>query len=130
MEDCKNEVCVNCTPVPKILETYFYNDALKTELYILKSSIFKYVEETWPDDKYPHKTDIAQKTAEIMGVSTLTVYSVLKEYRNTGCVESPPAPAVKPSSVEKVDDMDLGAIRRKVHQFYFANKMPTISKIL
>ncbi|XP_063382868.1 uncharacterized protein LOC134669294 [Cydia fagiglandana] len=93
-------------------------------------NVYKYVEETWPKDKYPYKTEIVQKTAEIVGVSTPTVYSVLKEYKTHGRVQSPPPPATKPSLVNALDEIELGGIRRKVHQFYFANEIPSIDKML
>lgn len=65
------------------------------------------------------RIDIVAKTAEIVGVSSPTVYSVLKEYKTKHRVESPPPAATKPSQVDSLDDMDLAAIRRKVHQMFF-----------
>ena len=34
------------------------------------------------------------------------------------------------SLINKFDDMILSAIRRKVHQFFFANELPTLDKVL
>lgn len=93
-------------------------------------NIFKYVEETWPQDKYPYRKDIVSKTADIAGVSTTTVNIHIKKYKTDGRISSPLPPAKKPCVIDQLDDMDLGAIRRIIHQFFFANEPPTISKIL
>lgn len=93
-------------------------------------NIFKYVEETWPQDKYPYRKDIVSKTAEIAGVSTTTVNILIKKYKTDGRILSPLPPAKKPCVIDQLDDMDFGVIRRIVHQFFFRNEPPTISKIL
>lgn len=63
-------------------------------------------------------------------MSVPTVYSVLKEYKTTHRVQSPPPAATKPSQADSLDDMDMAAIRRKVHQMFFNNEMPTINKVM
>ena len=93
-------------------------------------NVFKYVEETWPKECFPSKTDIVQKTGEIMGMSVPTVYRVINQYKTLHRVESPPPPARKPSQIDSFDDMDLAAVRRKVHMFFFSNEMPTIEKVM
>lgn len=65
-----------------------------------------------------------------MGISVPTVYAVLVEYKTRHRVESPFSAARKPSQIERIDDMDMAAIRRKVHEMFFSNKMPTINNIM
>lgn len=82
-------------------------------------NVFKYIEETWPKDTYPYKKEIINKTAEIVGMCEPTVYRVIKEYTKSHELQSPPPTATRPSRINSLDDMDLGAIRRKVHMFFF-----------
>ncbi|RVE40924.1 hypothetical protein evm_014428, partial [Chilo suppressalis] len=91
-------------------------------------NVFKHVEETWPKDSYPYKSDIMNKSAEILGLSRATVYRLVKEKKSTGRISSPPPPPSKLSLVDTLDDMDKAAIRRKVHTFFFNKEMPTLTK--
>ncbi|RVE41866.1 hypothetical protein evm_013474 [Chilo suppressalis] len=42
-------------------------------------NVFKHVEETWPKDSYPYKSDIINKSAEILGISRDTVYRLVNK---------------------------------------------------
>lgn len=45
-------------------------------------------------------------------------------------MQSPPPPSPRKTILDSIDTLDLGAIRRKVHGFYFNNELPTIDKVL
>lgn len=91
-------------------------------------NIYKYVERNTPT--FPVKADIMKTTAEIMGVSIATITRILSEYKTTGAVSSPDRAKPKFEIIAKLDDFILSAIRRKVHQFYFNNELPTVDKVL
>ncbi|RVE52596.1 hypothetical protein evm_002715 [Chilo suppressalis] len=93
-------------------------------------NVFKHVEETWPKDSYPYKSDIIKKSAEILGISRATVYRLVKEKKSTGRgrISSPPPPPFKVSLMDRLDDMDNAAIRRKVHTFFLKRRCPPLTK--
>ncbi|XP_026321135.1 uncharacterized protein LOC113231156 [Hyposmocoma kahamanoa] len=93
-------------------------------------NIYKLVEDTWPKDQFWYKKDLAKKTAETAGVSLATVYKVLKQYRNEHRVSSPVAPPQRATIIDKLLDFELSAIRRKVHEFFFRNELPTVDNVL
>ena len=68
----------------------------------------------------------------LTGVSTASIYRMKTEFRNFGCFSSPgkKRPSKKGSRLEKYDDFTLNAIRRKVHDFFFRNEIPTARSIL
>ncbi|XP_026728002.1 uncharacterized protein LOC113494064 [Trichoplusia ni] len=121
-----SNACTFSSPKKKRAKKTPMNSAEKVTVI----NVFKHVEETWPQDSYPYKTDVINKTAEVMGISRATVNRFIKEYKTTGCLKSPPKPSPRVSKIDTLDDMDLGAIRRKVHMFYFNNELPTIDKVL
>ncbi|CAF4891119.1 unnamed protein product [Pieris macdunnoughi] len=93
-------------------------------------NVFKYVQETWPVDKYKSKIDMKKKTADILGIGKTTVYPVLNQYKECGTVKAP-APLIKrPNLIETIDDFDKSCIRKKVHEIFLKGEMPTINKIL
>ncbi|RVE51291.1 hypothetical protein evm_004095 [Chilo suppressalis] len=93
-------------------------------------NVLKHVEETWPKDSYPYKSDIINKSAEILGISRATVYRLVKEKKSTGRgrISSPPPPPFKVSLMDTWDDMDNAAIRRKVHTFFLIRRCPPLTK--
>lgn len=93
-------------------------------------NVFKHLEESYPQDTYPCKKSLMDKTAEITGTSVRSVYRIVREKKQTGHVESPPKPAKRHAIMDDLDDIELGAIRRIVHTFYFNNELPTIDKVL
>ncbi|CAH2100294.1 unnamed protein product [Euphydryas editha] len=79
-------------------------------------NIYKLVNETWPENEFIYRKDIAKKTAETAGVSLSTVYKVLKEYTNEKRVRSPiPAPK-RLTKVKQLDEIDLRHTKSKVWQ--------------
>ena len=76
------------------------------------------------------KGPLIQKTAEATRYPFATVRRVLQE-ANQG--KEPTTPGKKcpnrKEALSKVDDFDLGAIRRVIHSFYSRNESPTVAKI-
>lgn len=58
------------------------------------------------------------------------MYTVVREYKATHSLQSPKKEKPRAKIVERLDEFDKNAIRRKVHQFYFRNELPTIDKVL
>ncbi|XP_072949967.1 uncharacterized protein [Epargyreus clarus] len=93
-------------------------------------NIYKTIEEMWPKDSFIYSKDVAKKTAETAGVHLSTVYRIIKEYRTHKRVSSPTPAPKKGTIMDKLDDMTLSGIRRKVHMLFFDNDPPTIEKVL
>ncbi|CAF4946214.1 unnamed protein product [Pieris macdunnoughi] len=93
-------------------------------------NVFKYVQETWPVDKYKSKMDMKKNTADILGIGKTTVYRVLNQYKECGTVKAPAPLKKRPNLIEKIDDFDKSCIRKKVHEIFLKGEMPTINKIL
>ena len=75
--------------------------------------------------------DIVHKVALACGISKTSVYNILKEYKTTGELKSPSKTKHRPNTIlTETDDFTKNAIRRKIHNFYFENTVPTIDKIL
>ncbi|XP_047106157.1 uncharacterized protein LOC124775364 [Schistocerca piceifrons] len=75
-------------------------------------------------------SDIVSKTAAATGVRRSSVYRVISEYKATHSLKSPKKGKLPQKLSESVDDFDRNAIRRKVHDFFFRNELPTIKKVL
>ncbi|CAK1592032.1 unnamed protein product [Parnassius mnemosyne] len=78
----------------------------------------------------PEKKECVSKTADILGIGVTSVSSVLKECKENEQFKSPEKRGPKHSFKDKLDDFTFAAIRRKVHNFFYANESPTIIKIL
>lgn len=75
-------------------------------------------------------SDIGDKAACITGVSKASVFRVMREYTNCGVLNSPKKTKLRKRVLDDIDDFDRNAIRRKVHEFFFRNELPTINKVL
>lgn len=93
-------------------------------------NVFKYVSNTWPQDKYRSNPEMVAKTTEITGVSKTSVYAVFKEYRETHVIKPKGTTRNKMSIWDKLDGFEKSAIRRKVHAFFFNGELPNLNKIL
>jgi len=58
------------------------------------------------------------------------VRKTIANYKTTKCVKSLNQKRQKPGVIDKIDDYDKNAIRRKVHSFWFNREIPTLQKIL
>lgn len=75
-------------------------------------------------------SDIVSKVAYTTGTSDSSVYRVIREYKTTHELHSPKKTKRRETIIDKIDDFDRNAIRKKVHEFYFRNELPTIDKVL
>lgn len=75
-------------------------------------------------------SDVVEKTSLAAGVSVASVYRILSEYKLKHKLSSPKKEKKRIKLLDTIDDFDRTAIRRKVHQFFFQNQIPTIDKIL
>jgi transposase/DNA-directed RNA polymerase subunit H (RpoH/RPB5) len=75
-------------------------------------------------------SDIVSNTACATGVSERSVYRVIREYKTIHELKSPKKSKPRKKLIENIDDFDKNAIRRKVHEFYFRNELPTIDKVM
>jgi len=64
------------------------------------------------------------------GIGQRTIQTTLAEYKKEGTVSSPNKKKIRPTILEKVDDFDKHAIRRKIHGFWLNGEVPTVAKML
>lgn len=74
--------------------------------------------------------EVVKRVANKVGTSCATVYRVIREYKQTHTLSEPKTNQNRKNSLDLVDEFDRNAIRRKVHQFFFKNEVPTIDKVL
>lgn len=91
---------------------------------------YKYIKETWPNDKYPYRKEMARKAASILGIGVASVYRILKDYKEHGEISSPVTTKPRPTFSDKIDDFTKSAIRKKVHAFFIKGELPTVKKVL
>lgn len=90
---------------------------------------YKYVYNNKLEDQYWTLADCSSKVAEILGVSETTVRRVVAEHKNNETFTPPKKTGPKTSILDKIEEFDLAAIRRIVHQFFHRNEPPTIQKV-
>ncbi|XP_015929512.3 uncharacterized protein [Parasteatoda tepidariorum] len=74
--------------------------------------------------------DVANHAASAAGVSTASVFRIIKEYKKDGILHSPKRTKPRKTFLDDIDDFDKNAVRRKVHDFFRRNEIPTINKVL
>lgn len=75
-------------------------------------------------------SEVVRDTAYKTGTSERSIYRVVREYKTQKKLKSPKKPKKRKNVLAKIDDFDRNAIRRKVHEFYFRNELPTIDRVL
>lgn len=75
-------------------------------------------------------SEIVQQVADKTGICRASVFNIIREYRTTGRFSAPKTNQNRNNSISAVDDFDRNAIRRKIHEFFFRNELPTIDKVL
>ena len=81
-------------------------------------------------DKTSTIEEVAVKVADIVGICRASVFNVLREYRMNHTFSEPITREHRKGIVTSLDEADKHAIRRKVHEFFFRNEIPTIDKVL
>ncbi|CAH2006703.1 unnamed protein product [Acanthoscelides obtectus] len=74
--------------------------------------------------------EIVVKVSHKVGVCRASVFNVLRQYKKNHTFSEPMTSKHRKSIVKSLDEADKHAIRRKVHEFFFRNEIPTIDKVL
>lgn len=96
-------------------------------------NVYSRLREENPDDTV---SEIAKKTAQLTGVSKSTVFRMKKEKKVCSPCDPPTPGKKRPGAVgkrmrlSKYDDFTLSCIRRKIHNFFRRNEIPTLNKVL
>jgi len=64
--------------------------------------------------------EISKIISKELGIGQRTVQSTISEYKKSKTVSSPNKTKIRSTFKEKVDDFERNAIRRKIHNFWFA----------
>jgi len=80
-----------------------------------------------PDIKYK---ELIKSVCKTTGVGKNTVCQTISDYKNTGVLKSPNKNKNRATIIEKIDDLEKDAVRKKVHDFWFRREIPTLDKIL
>lgn len=76
------------------------------------------------------KKDAIIQLSKQTGIGINSIKNTLIEYKNRGTVSAPKLTKRRLTFKEKINECDKNAIRRKVHEFYFNNELPTLNKVL
>ena len=69
--------------------------------------------------------------AKACGVATCTVYGIQSEFRSSAGILHTPEQRYNKSRIQiKLDDFNVEAIRRTVHEFYTRKEYPTLESLL
>ncbi|KAL4098424.1 hypothetical protein QTP88_023043 [Uroleucon formosanum] len=74
--------------------------------------------------------DLIKLISNTLGIGLNKIQTTISEYNQTKTVTSPNRKRKKPGVVDKIDDFDKDAIRRKVHSLWFDRQLPTVAKVL
>lgn len=96
---------------------------------LMVMNVYKQTYRKWPQGEFWSLGACAKKTAELLGLSAITVQRILKERKTTGTFSSPKKAGPKTNFLQKMDEYTYSAIRRIVHQFYRRNEIPTVAKV-
>lgn len=64
------------------------------------------------------------------GIGLTTIKNTIRDYRQKGEVCSPNKKKTRSTIIEKIDDFDKNAIRRKIHGFWYRHEIPTLNRVL
>ncbi|VEN37080.1 unnamed protein product, partial [Callosobruchus maculatus] len=91
-------------------------------------NVYKY--ETQKKSLTTAADDIVEEVALKIGICKRSFYKVVREYRTRHSFAAPLTNQNRKRCIDLVDHGDTSAIRRKVHQLFFRNELPTIDKVL
>ncbi|KAJ8932549.1 hypothetical protein NQ318_000701 [Aromia moschata] len=74
------------------------------------------------------QAEALSRCESMTGVSSSTVYRIIKEKQNTGSIQAARTYLRGRKPIE-IDEYDKTAIRRTVHSFYFNNEIPTLESV-
>lgn len=104
--------------------------ALTSSAKIIIMNVFCKLKEEF-SSKSEH--EIIEQTSNLTGVSKTAIYRMKDEFCTFGKFSTPgkkrPLKVGTQTRMKKYDDFTLCAIRRKIHEFYMRNEIPTASKV-
>ncbi|XP_071041417.1 uncharacterized protein [Parasteatoda tepidariorum] len=110
-QDC---ILMDLSP-PKKRQKKSYISKAEKEIIL---NIYKTEEHSKPDVPI---IDVADHAASAAGVSTASVFRIIKEYKRDSILHSPKRTKSRKSFLDDIDDFDKNAVRRKVHDFFRRN---------
>jgi len=90
-------------------------------------NVYKSILSQQSDIKYK---DLVKTLCNMTGVGRNTISKTISDYKNEGIFKSPNKTKYRISIIEKIDDFEKNAVRRKVHDIWLKRQIPTLEKIL
>lgn len=106
-----------------------YVGVVSEKQMVLNAYNYVWNQNTAKSFEVPKKDECVKTVSEILGISTRSVYRILKEQKENVQLTSQKNSGPKLTFKDKIDDFDFSAIRRKVHQFFYEKDPPTIAKV-
>ncbi|XP_026754976.2 uncharacterized protein LOC113515043 [Galleria mellonella] len=92
-------------------------------------NLYKYVEESWPVDKFPYKSDIMEKTASLCDINKNTMARLLADYRKFGHFKDNHHYKRNTKIYNKLSNFDKSMIKKKIYNYYLNGKLPRTSSV-
>ncbi|XP_050443987.1 uncharacterized protein LOC126847646 [Adelges cooleyi] len=83
-----------------------------------------------PDSPQLTYRQMLVEISKASGIGQRTIQTTLAEYKKEGTVSSPNKKKIRLTILDKVDEFDKNAIRRKIHGFWLNREVPTLAKML
>lgn len=74
--------------------------------------------------------ELERRVAAKTGICAKTVFNIIKEYKQCHKFSEPKRKLHYKNICDTVEECYKNAIRRKVHQFFFRNELPSVDKVL
>lgn len=84
----------------------------------------------YPDSPRLNFSQMLVDISKVSGIGHRTIQTTLAEYEKEGTVSSPNKKKTKLTILDKVDNVDKNAIRRKIHSFWLNREVPTLKKMM
>ncbi|XP_012216994.1 uncharacterized protein [Linepithema humile] len=111
------------TPLKKNKRGQLIHSSQKLQIINLHKKLKK------ENPKILNKDAVAQLAKET-GIGACSIKNILLQYKRTGAISTPNKQKRRLTFKEKIDEFDKSTIRRKVHEFYFNDELPTLNKVL
>ncbi|XP_052746205.1 uncharacterized protein LOC112046168 [Bicyclus anynana] len=90
-------------------------------------NLHNYIRATWSSNEYPYKTRLIQKTSKTLGISSGTVFRIMKEYEREGAVK---ARKNRVKQSDKLTDFQKKTILNKAISIIKNGESLTLAKML
>lgn len=96
----------------------------------MKETILNVYKVEMEENQHLTVDEVVVKVSTKIGVCSASVYNVIREHKRNHTFCEPKTNQNRVTIVNSLDEADKHAIRRKVHEFFFRNEIPTITKVL